>query len=186
MKKVVKKNSFLISMICIIVLSAIIGTVAYIFIYYSKKNTFDLGIVKTQILEDNISSNNSNSNTKNSVFIKNIGNVSIYIRTSVVIYFENNEGQIIEDVPVKNTDYTINYSNSSDWLLLSDGYYYYKSPVLPNGETEILIDEFSPKAQYEDKKVAVDIVTQAIQSKPTKAVEEAWRISLQGNQITLE
>jgi len=209
MKKIERKgfgkNKLLIIVTILLISSAVIGTIAYLFNYYNKINAFEVGFVKTEIVE-NVNSNegdtnsdNSNTNSddsginpsssemysndsdRNNVAIKNIGNVPIYVRASVLMYFENNEGQIISDKPVEDTDYSITYSNFSDsnWVLSEDGYYYYKAPVQPNENTGVLIESFVSNVQYENKKLILDIVTQSIQAEPIKAIQEAWGVSIE-------
>jgi len=183
-RKKTEKNKLLVFVTLILISSALLGTIAYLFDSYSKSNFFELGTVKTDIIED-LDSNGSDSNKRSNISIKNTGNVAIYIRTSVLLYFENNEEEIITDEPVENTDYTLKYSASDNWILAADGYYYYKVPILANESTDILIESFESKAQYDQKKLILDIVTQAIQAEPNNAIEESWGVNVVNNEIVL-
>ena len=180
-RKKVGKNKLLIIVTLILISSALVGTIAYLFDYYGKVNGFELGVVKTEIVEDL----NSGSGERSNISIKNIGNVQNYIRASVLLYFENNNGEIISVEPVEGKDYSIEYFTSNNQELSTDGYYYYKIPVNPNETTDVLIENFKIATQYEDKKLILDIVTQAIQAEPITAVEDAWAVSLENNEIVI-
>lgn len=86
------------------------------------------------------------------------------------------------DEPVAGKDYVIEWdkvSNASttnsarSWVVASDGFYYWTSPVAPMGETGVLIRSVDEK-KTDGKNLVVDISTQAIQSTPDDAVKEAW------------
>ena len=182
MKNKFSKKKVLIILLILLVTSLVVGTVAYYFVLNSKSNIFTEGTIKLEIIENF----NSENNIKENVLIKNTGNSPIYIRVAILYLFENNDGQIIEDIPIKDTDYTINFSSSNNWVLNSDGYYYYKYPIEPGSNTDILIDNCKQIKEYDDKSFIVDVLAQAIQTNPNKAVKEAWNINVEDNKIMLE
>lgn len=64
-------------------------------------------------------------------------------------------------------------NSPSSWVLASDGFYYWTSPVAPLGKTDVLIKSVTER-KAAGKNLVVDISTQAIQSTPDDAVTEAW------------
>ena len=164
------KNNLFTQITIILLFCSVTGTIAYMIKQSSITNEFIMGEVKTQIIE-NFDSNNK---TKKDVNIKNIGNVPAYIRATIVISWKDNEGKVLGEIPEENVDYSIKFSESSNWIKEEDGYYYYKKQIEPNESTEILIEECKQLKEYDNKILEVTIANQAIQAQPTKAMNEAW------------
>ncbi len=164
------KNNLFTQITIILLFCLVTGTIAYMIKQSSITNEFIMGEVKTQIIE-NFDSNNK---TKKDVNIKNIGNVPAYIRATIVISWKDNEGKVLGEIPEENVDYSIKFSESSNWIKEEDGYYYYKKQIEPNESTEILIEECKQLKEYDNKILEVTIANQAIQAQPTKAMNEAW------------
>ena len=77
--------------------------------------------------------------------------------------------------------YTNPWIHSTKWFkCTSDGFYYYESPVDPNGTTENLIDTitYSAPSESPEYKLQVQIISQAIQSTPTDVVETNWGVTV--------
>lgn len=161
-------------MIMILLIGVVLGTSAYIIIKNSIKNEFDIGKVKSEIIE----TFNEENKTKNDVYIKNIGNVPSYLRTAIIISWKDKDGKILETKPEENIDYSINFSNSANWIKSSEGYYYYKNILQENTTTDILIEECVQIKNYDDRILDVSIATQAIQAEPADAVMEAWNVDI--------
>lgn len=174
--KIFTQISFLL-LVCILT-----GSVAYLIKKNSITNEFVMGEVKSEIVE----TFNKNEKTKKDVSIKNSGNVSIYVRTAIVICWKDENGKIIENVPEENVDYSIKFSDSPNWIKSGDGYYYYKNPIGVNSNTDILIEECKQIKEYEDRTLEVSIANQAIQAEPSKAVEEAWGVDIIDNMLNLK
>ena len=166
----------------VLVFCLVAGTVAYLIKQNSIKNQFVMGEVKTDVIE----SFDANNNIKQDVSIKNIGNVPSYIRATITISWKDKDGNILEGIPKENEDYSIKFSESSNWLKGNDGYYYYKTPIEPNNSTDILIEECRQIKEYEDRTLEVSIINQAIQSNTSKAVKEAWKIEIVDDTIFLK
>lgn len=164
------KNNLFTQITIILLFCLVTGTIAYMIKQSSITNEFIMGEVKTQIIE-NFDSNNK---TKKDVNIKNIGNVPAYIRATIVISWKDNEGKVLGEIPEENVDYSIKFSESSNWIKEEDGYYYYKKQIEPNESTEILIEECKQLKEYDNKILEVTIANQTIQAQPTKAMNEAW------------
>lgn len=180
---IINLKSGLFTQITLVLLFCLVaGTVAYLIKQNSIKNQFVMGEVKTDVIE----SFDANNNIKQDVSIKNIGNVPSYIRATITISWKDKDGNILEGIPKENEDYSIKFSESSNWLKGNDGYYYYKTPIEPNNSTDILIEECRQIKEYEDRTLEVSIINQAIQSNTSKAVKEAWKIEIVDDTIFLK
>ena len=80
--------------------------------------------------------------------------------------------------------------NNDDWLLGDDGYYYYKYNVESLADTSVLIER---AGLIEDVDIpdgyflSVEIDSTAIQSNPSHAIEDAWKIvSFNGSELILK
>lgn len=181
----IKKNTNKILLVVVIILSllliiAIKDTISYLVKMANQNNTFELGVVSSNVAEA------FNGNLKSNVSINNNGNVKEYIRVFVNIYYKDSEGVILDDIPLLNTDYSLNLSSSSNWLYNNaDGFYYYKTPVLPGTNTDVLINSCQELVQHTGKTLNVDIFSQAIQAEPTTAVTSSWNITIINGNIVL-
>lgn len=180
LKKSVKRGLIIISSLILI-----ITTVSYTIAFLSKNNNLDnefiLGTVSTSIEET------FENNVKKNVSIKNNGNVNSYIRVAIITSFKDSNSIILPDIPEENTDYSIDFSQSPNWLYSdNDGFYYYKLPVEPNTNTDILINECKTLKEYEDKTFNIDIITQSIQAEPSRSVIEAWDVNITDNTLSLK
>ena len=180
LKKSVKKSLIIICSLILIFSTASL-TIAYLMKNNNIDNEFILGTVSTSVEET------FENNIKKDVSIKNTGNVNSYIRASIIISYKDSNNVILPDIPVENTDYSIDFSQSPNWIYSSnDGFYYYKLPVEPNSNTDILIDECKQLKEYQDKTFNVDIVTESIQAEPSSAVIEAWDVNITNNILSLK
>ena len=157
-----------------------LGTIAYLSSISLAKNTWKVAKVSNEVKET------FHNKIKENVSIKNTGDIPTYVRAKIVISYEDNDGIILDDEPVLNTDYSLTLSNSTNWIYnANDGFYYYKNIVNPNTETDILIRECKELTTNTDKVLTVDIISQNIQANPTSAVEEAWNVVVSNNILTL-
>ena len=175
-----KKKRNVIIIASIVLLIAISTTIAFISRTSTIDNSFTVGTV-SNVVEETFE-----NGVKEDVSIKNTGNVDSYIRAFILISYKDANDVILTDTPVANTDYSITMSNSTNWLYSStDGFYYYKLPVSPNQNTDILIEECRELQSHNDKILNVDIISESIQATPTSAVTEAWGVSVVNNNISL-
>lgn len=189
--KTVRKNKklvLLISVVAILILALTAGTTLAWLKSSSGPvvNTFEPARVTSQVEEK------TDNGIKSEVKIKNTSNIDAYIRATVVINWVDDKGNVAAQKPVKDTDYTIEYNLSNDgWWQGNDGYYYYSSAVKPadknnDGLTGILINSCQLKdgAQApEGYSLSVEIIADAIQSVPDKAVREAWNVTVADGKI---
>ena len=175
-----KKKRNLIIILSILLLITVSTTIAFLSKKNNINNDFIVGTVSTQVDET------FENNIKEDVSIKNTGNVDSYIRAFILISYKDEDGVILTDTPILNTDYSMTISNSTNWIYSNtDGFYYYKLPVEPNNNTDILIDECRELQSHNGKILNVDIITESIQATPADAVEEAWGVSITNNELSL-
>lgn len=150
---------------------ALAGSIAFLQRQASLTNTFAIGTVTPQINE----TFNDERTVKSDVSLSNKGNVPVYMRCKVDIYYKNDDGTISADPPVETTDYTLTYADDygTNWIK-KDNIYYYKSKVSAGGSTSVLIKQCKDTHKNSGKKLVVDINAEAIQAEPASAVEEAW------------
>ncbi|MGN1133250.1 MAG: hypothetical protein ACI4RN_02225, partial [Oscillospiraceae bacterium] len=114
------------------------------------------------------------NNIKSKVRIKNTSNVPAYLRGAIVVTWQDKEGSIYGKAPIENIDYTLSL-NTFGWTE-KNGYYYWNKAVKPNDFTSVLISECRPlkASPSEEYSLNVEILAEAVQAEPIKAVEEAW------------
>ena len=135
----------------------------------SLTNVFQYGHVTCAVQEE------FDGTTKSDVSIKNTGNTQSYIRVKLVFTWKDAEGNVSAQ-PVTDQDYKMDL-NKVDWFE-KDGYYYAKAPVAPDHNTPDLIHsctEIVANAPEGDT-LSLEILADAIQSTPTRAVEQAWGV----------
>ena len=156
------------------------GTVAYLVADTDPlTNNFDLAEVSCRVEED------FNKQEKKNVKIQNTGDIPAYIRAKVVVTWKDEDGNVYGQAPIEETDYTIQF-NEGVWKREGD-YWYYDEPVAPvtenNCYTPVLINRCSSSGtEPEGYHLSVEILAEAIQSEPTKAIQEAWGYTPSNNQ----
>lgn len=176
-----KKLILLISIVAILILALTAGTTLAWLKASSGPvvNTFEPAKVTSQV-EESIK-----DGVKSDVRIKNTSNIDAYIRAAVVINWVDKNGNIAAQQPAKDTDYTIEYKlTSNGWWQGNDGYYYYSSAVVPENMTGTLISKCKAVGRApEGYSLSVEIMADAIQSVPDKAVREAWNVTVADGKI---
>lgn len=182
-----RKALFALVSVLVLVFAAVGVTVAYLQTQTEPlENQFTPAKVSCKVeetFEDNVKSN---------VTIQNTGDTDAFIRVAVVAnWVQTDENSSVTSVyaqqPVAGTDYTLTLADdvNEKWLKDSNGFYYYKNAVEPDGSTAVLIKECKPiesnaPAGYT---LAVEIVASAIQASPETVAEEYWRISVEKGEI---
>ena len=180
-KKILERKIFVLILFSLLA-CMVTNSIAYLIKKGRISNEFTLGEVKAEINE----TFDLDKKIKKDVFIKNIGNIPIYIRTIVIVSWKDYEGKILQDVPEINFDYSIKYSDSQNWIKSNDGFYYYKISINPEENTDVLIEQCQQLKEYDDRFLEVSIANQAIQAEPSKAVEEAWKVVTMNDILVLE
>lgn len=173
-------KSIILSVVLVSILAAAAGsTLAFLVTRTdSVKNTFNYSNVACMVKEEAFT--NGTSVEKSNVRVLNTGDTESYIRAAIIVTWKDSVGNVYAMEPQKDKDYTITI-NDSDWFE-KDGFYYYTKPVSPQEETGILIENCSINGSgLEGYGLSVEILASAIQSKPTKAVEKSWDVTVDTN-----
>lgn len=127
-----------------------------------------------------------NGDTKSSIKVHNTSDIEAYIRVKLISYRVNAEEKQIGGIaPI--TGLTL----SKDWFE-KDGFYYHKAPVAANDNnletsedmTKELLAQGSTielTGNYDDPDggmQVIEVMAEAIQSKPNVAVKDAWNITV--------
>ncbi|MDO5593872.1 MAG: hypothetical protein Q4G01_03530 [Eubacteriales bacterium] len=158
---------------------AIGGTIAWLSTKTtSVTNTFTPAKVTCEVTEDF----NEDTGVKTNVNVKNAGNIAVYIRVKLVTYRTNDARQHIG-----GTAELSKFTPGENWVEYGK-YYYYTLPVAPGGKPAAnLADSMTLEKSYKDAdggKQALDVMAEAIQSEPKKAVGEAWGVTITRNSVT--
>ena len=137
----------------------------------SLTNVFQYGHVTCKVDET------FQDNVKTDVSIRNTGDTQSYIRVKLVFTWKDKDGNVSAQ-PVKTGDYTLELKED-DWFE-KDGYYYAKAPVAPDHNTPVLIESCTEVAANapDGYTLSLEILADAIQSTPTRAVEQAWGVTV--------
>lgn len=159
---------------------AIGGTIAWLSTKTTPvTNTFIPAKVTCEVTEDF----NEDTGVKTNVNVKNAGNIAVYIRVKLVTYRTNDTGQHIGGTAVLPT-----FKLGADWVKHGK-YYYYTLPVEPNAQPQTnLADSMTLEKSYKDAdggKQALDVMAEAIQSEPEKAVADAWGVKIAPGSVTV-
>lgn len=159
---------------------AIGGTIAWLSTKTtSVTNTFIPAKVTCEVTEDF----NEDTGVKTNVNVTNTGNIAVYIRVKLVTYRTNDDGQHIG-----GTAKLPEFTRGKNWVE-KDGYYYYTLPVAPGQQPDTnLAKKMTLKTSYRDAdggKQALDVMAEAIQSEPEKAVADAWGVKIAPGSVTV-
>ena len=118
-------------------------------------------------------------NADNTITVRDLG-YAVYLRAAVVINWINDSGEILADVPVKDTDYSLSLGDG--WKNI-DGFYYYSSKIQADTKTDpvVTMTTKTVKAGYELKITVIAQTVQAIGqtdgNTPVDAVKDAWGVT---------
>lgn len=155
------------------------GTLAWLTAQDSVSNTFTPAHVTCDVEET------FNGTAKSNVSIKNTSDIPVYIRASIVVTWKDSDGNVYGQLPVEGTDYTMTMANDSEWVP-NGGYYYYTSPVAVGDTTGTLINKCVVSATAEKPNgydLSVEIIAEAIQSQPDRAVGQAWGVTISEGKV---
>lgn len=166
------KSLVLILALALVITAVVGGVVAFMKANTgSVNNSFTSAFVSTQVNEE------FDGNTKADVTVENTGTTRAYIRATIVVTWQSEDGSTVFGMPpVAGTDYVIT-QNNTDWVLGADGFWYYTKPVAADHETGNLIDSLmlGENANVPDGySLHVEILSSGIQSIPDTTVEDMW------------
>lgn len=174
-----KRSLVLVVSVLVLLLAVAGGTLAWLTAQTDGVvNTFTPAQVSCEVTED------FNGTIKSNVNVENTSNIPAYIRVKLVTYRVNAQNQHIggtAEIP--------EFKPGEGWVKYGE-YYYYTRPVAPdNNSPDIpLIDETGIKltGSYDDAdggKQVIEVMAEAIQSSPAKAVGESWGVTISENNI---
>lgn len=190
-----KRSAIFMASLMLLLSVTVGGTLAYLVAQSEVvKNTFNPSEVTTEIDEE------LENGIKSEVKVKNTGDIPAYIRASVVITWQDKDGNVYGELPKpcecsgnndESCDYVIQYSNEN-WTLGDDGFYYYTDVVNAGASTSPLIEFCEALRQLVVTNVDgtettyglnVEIIGSAIQaegtdSKGNKPIELAWDVDI--------
>lgn len=179
-KKRRSNRSLVLTISVIALVVCIVGaSLAYLFTKSDGiTNTFTPTEVTTDIVEK------LDKGVKESVQIKNSGDIEAYIRAKVVVTWKatDGSGNVYGKMPVKDTDYTVSY-NTTDWFEV-DGIWYYNQSVAAGSITNNLLTDMKKVEGVtvpDGYDLSVEIIAEAIQSQPRTTVTEAWEVTVDTN-----
>ena len=157
------------------------GVVAYLSIYGgSVKNTFT---AETEVPPAIVETFQENTSLVKENVRVNVGNpgYGVYVRAAVVITWRDDDGNLLAQSPVADTDYTI---SMGDGWFSHDGFWYCKTMVKsPDGEengiSPVLIQTCTARTPKNGYHLHVEIVSQTIQALGT--TDEA--VDSEGNPV---
>ena len=173
-----KRSLVLVVSVLVLLLAVAGGTLAWLTAQDSVANTFTPAHVSCAVME------NFDGETKSNVNVKNTGDIPAYIRVRLVTYRVNDAGQHIG-----GTATIPPFTPGTNWVKYGE-YYYYTLPVAASGTPNSpLIDETGIKltGSYDDAdggKQVIEVMAEAIQSSPAKAVGESWGVTISKGSVT--
>lgn len=187
----------------LVVCAVVGGVIAWLTTSDQVENQFELGQVTPVINEDGPTEGHpfeDGDNVKQNVDVTNKGNVPIYVRARVDIYWADANGnQLWEEPDVaaetptgvilngelymgRNVyeDGKFEYAlETGSWVKGPDGFYYWTQPLAAGASTDPLIDEFKLVYAPDGRTLVCDVSVQGIQAEPSDAVIEAWSTDAQ-------
>lgn len=163
----------------ILLLGAAVGSTVAFLIDKTEpvKNSFEYAKVSCEVTE------NFTNNKKDNVQVKNIGTTDAYIRATYVVNWVDAQGNIAASDP-EGYSYSLTKNPDSKWIE-KNGYFYYTSPVAPGASTAgSLLTCTVTSPENPEYTLSVEILAEAIQSTPDKAVQEAWGVSISQGSVT--
>ena len=185
-----KMKKLVIALLITALLAAAIPAV-YAYMFRSTEtfnNTFEPANVSCQLVET--FGKNGDVQEKTSVMVKNTSNIEAYLRVRFVIHWEDSKGNVVS----RDIDPPAISINTGKWIQApGDKYTFYcKEPIQPGELTPELLAQGISMLPVNEPFEGVDyhyypvieIITEAIQSKPADAVKNSWKVTLDGVMIT--
>lgn len=112
---------------------------------------------------------------KSDITVSNTGNIPAYIRVRLVSYWVDSAGEVIA-----KTSEIPSFTLAPGWVSAGKNTYCYSKAVAAGAKTlDFLADGTSMTLREENGCFqVVEIIADAIQSKPAKAVTESWKVTV--------
>ena len=177
-----KRASALLVSLVLLLCVTVGGTLAFLATKTETlNNVFTPSKVTTAVAEDIT----TDPAKKQAVKIENTGDTEAWIRATIVVNWQDANGNVYGKAPVKGTDYTMTLTEPKDgWQLAADGFYYWSHPVASGATTGVLISEATASAPITvdgtTYYLSIEIICSGIQSTPDAAVLESWKTGVSG------
>ena len=129
------------------------------------------------------------NNVKSAIKVQNTSDIDAFIRVKLISYRVNDEGKQIGGLAVID-----DFNLGVGWFEY-DGFYYHKAPVAANDSNPDTYDDMTMNLLTDDTSISlksyevttedpdggkqvIEVMAEAIQSKPNSAVEQAWGVSV--------
>ena len=168
------RTAVLLIAVILLISTAVGSTVAFLATRTEPvENSFEYANVSCKVTQ--------NCDTDGSIVqVKNTGTISAYIRAAVVANWIDVDGNIAASVP-EGYSYDLTCSFGS-WAQGKDGFFYYLLPVAPDASTEgNLLTCTVTCPETPEYTLSVEVLAEAIQSTPASAVNEAWKVAVDGD-----
>lgn len=168
------RTAVLLIAVILLISTAVGSTVAFLATKTEPvENSFEYANVSCKVTQ--------NCDTDGSIVqVKNTGTISAYIRAAVVANWIDVDGNIAASVP-EGYSYDLTCSSGS-WVQGKDGFFYYLLPVAPDASTEgNLLTCTVTCPETPEYTLSVEVLAEAIQSTPASAVNEAWKVAVDGD-----
>lgn len=158
--------------VCILACAAVSGSLAWLISTPEPVvNSFIPGVVTIEVDEK------FDGSTKSDVSIKNTGNVPAYIRVALVSAWVDDKGNIAaKHASLDDCNITRGDDFDQFWFKGTDGFYYCKTVIEPEGSTPILIKSCTVKGEEHEYDFELQVIASAVQSLPTTTVEAVWPV----------
>ena len=168
------KTALVIALSTVLLLTAVAGTVAFIFTQTPPvSNTFTPAQVTCRVQES------FSGGIKKDVCVQNTGNIPAYIRAYITVNWVSAEGYVHATSPVEATDYSMLWI-ADGWVCGTDGFWYYTQPVAPGAPTGVLLGQAQALSDGPvGCRLDVQIHASALQAEPLSVVEQVWGVTLQ-------
>lgn len=132
------------------------------------------------------------NNVKSAIKVQNTSDIDAFIRVKLISYRVNDEGKQIGGLAVID-----DFNLGVGWFEY-DGFYYHKAPVAANDSNPGTYDDMTKNLLTDDTSITlksyevttedpdggkqvIEVMAEAIQSKPNAAVEQAWKVTVDDN-----
>ena len=173
-----KRSLVLVVSVLVLLLAVAGGTLAWLTANTGPVvNTFTPAQVSCEVTED------FNGTIKSNVNVTNTSDIYAYIRVKLVTYRVNEDGQHIG-----GTATIPPFTPGTNWVKYGE-YYYYTLPVAAGEkpETQLIGESGITLRSYNDAdggKQVIEVMAEAIQSSPAKAVGESWGVTISEGSVT--
>lgn len=168
-----RKTATLLVAIVLLLGVAVGTTVAYLIDRTNEiKNEFEYAKTDVTVTEE------FNGTAKSNVKVQNNSNIPVYIRATYAVNWVDAFGNIVTPDPDEYV-YQLDVNPDNKWVQGKGGYYYYPTPVQPNGLTDgsLLNCKVTKQPENPAYTLNVEILATAIQSEPADAIYEAWGVT---------